>query len=124
MLILINRYAKKFVTKYSVPDWAVHSAIETLLQGKGISLGGNLYKVRLRDGQKGKSGAFRSIWFWKRSELIIFCFLFAKNQSENMSDREEKALRLLSREWNALMPKEVEALIAQGEFERMDYEGA
>jgi len=74
------------------------------------------------DEHKGKSGSFRTLWFWKRGELVIFCFLFAKNQANNLTDKEEKALKLLAKEWNSLIPSEIDALIAQGEFERIDYE--
>lgn|SRR5690606_8887094 len=122
MYILKTRYVRKFLTKYSVPGGPVQSALKTLLDGKGVSLGGLLYKVRMGDEHKGKSGSFRTLWFWKRGELVIFCFLFAKNQANNLTDKEEKALKLLAKEWNSLIPSEIDALIAQGEFERIDYE--
>jgi hypothetical protein len=61
-----------------IPDRSVQSALKTLLDGKGISLGSQLYKIRMRDEHKGKSGSFRTLWFWKRGELVILCFPFAK----------------------------------------------
>lgn len=122
MYILKTRYVRRFLHKYGVPGWSVQSALKTLLDGKGISLGSQLYKIRMRDEHKGKSGSYRTLWFWKRGELVILCFLFAKNQAENLTDKEEKGLKLLAKEWSGLTRDEIEALIAQGEFERIEDE--
>lgn len=122
MQVLKTRYVRRFLNKYAVPEWSVQSALKTLLDGKGTSLGSQLYKIRMRDEHKGKSGSYRTLWYWKRGELAILCFLFAKNQAENLTEKEEKGLKLLAKEWNGLTPDEIQALIAQGEFERMEYE--
>jgi len=65
----------------------------------GESLGGGLYKVRWGVGSRGKRGGVRVVYYWARElERILMLFLFAKNEQDNLTDAQEKALRSLARE--------------------------
>lgn len=65
----------------------------------GTDLGGGLYKVRWGVGNRGKSGGARAVYYWARPEgHIVMLFLFFKNERDNLSPAQERALRDLVRE--------------------------
>ena len=65
------------------PDW-----------GDLIPKGGGLRKVRFAPEGRGKSGGVRVIYYWRTKTGDIFLFdLFAKNEKENLSDKELADLR-------------------------------
>lgn len=65
----------------------------------GVHLGGGLYKARWGVGHRGKSGGVRVIYYWARREgQILMLFLFLKNEQDNLTAAQEKALRDLARE--------------------------
>ena len=58
-----------------------------------VSLGGGLYKRRVKRQGTGKSGGYRIIYFYKYEDIPIqMLTIFAKNQKDNISDAERKAL--------------------------------
>lgn len=78
VLYLKTRYVQKILKKKGIKNQDLEDAIEDVLSGKAISLGANLYKVRVKDKHRGKSGSFRTIWFWKKKEMVILCHFFFK----------------------------------------------
>ena len=64
----------------------------------GADLGGGLYKVRWGTGGRGKRGGVRAVYYWGRPDRILMLFLFAKNERDNLTPAQEKALRDLARE--------------------------
>ena len=65
----------------------------------GVSLGGELRKVRIpRDGG-GKSGGFRTIYVFGGRHMPIFLItVFAKNEKANLTAKEQAAAVELSKE--------------------------
>lgn len=65
----------------------------------GLSLGGGLRKVRIpRDGG-GKSGGFRTIYFFGGRHMPIFLVtVFAKNEKDNLTKAEQAAAVELSKQ--------------------------
>ena len=122
MFFLKTKYIHKFLVKKGITNDELTSVINELLKNKGISLGSNLYKIRMKDEHRGKSGADRTIWFWKREELVILCFFFPKNVMDNINQKEKKALKLLSKSWNQLKKRQILELIELGEMVRIDYD--
>ncbi len=113
---------RRFLHKYGVPGWSVQSALKTQLDGKGFPSEANCTKSGCGTSTRASPDPIGPSGFWKRGELVVLCFLFAKNQAENLTDKEEKGLKLLAKEWSGLTRDEIEALIAQGEFERIEDE--
>ncbi len=64
----------------------------------GTSLGGGLYKVRWGTEGRGKRGGVRVIYYWARPhERLLMLFLFLKNEQDNLTAVQERALRELVR---------------------------
>ena len=58
-----------------------------------ISLGNGLYKRRVRRQGQGKSGGYRVVYFYKYDAIPIqMLTIFAKNEKDNISALEKKAL--------------------------------
>ena len=59
------------------------------------SLGGDLYKIRVRIGEenRGQSGSYRVIFFYKKGTICYILTIYAKNQKDNITERELKELK-------------------------------
>ena len=77
--------------------------------------------IRAKEG-KGKSGGFRTLFFWKRDELIVFCLLFTKKEQDNISSNDSKALRILSKEYDNLTEDDIKKRIERKTFMEIKYE--
>ena len=75
---------------------AVVSEMKDGLQG--VNLGGRVYKKRVALTGRGKSGGARTLVAFEKNERAIFLYGFSKNQRDNISDKEKKALKLLARD--------------------------
>lgn len=58
-------------------------------------LGGNLIKKRVAAPGRGKSGSYRTIIGYRQSDRLIFLYGFAKNEQDNITKTEKKALQKL-----------------------------
>jgi hypothetical protein len=81
-----------------------------------------LYKIRGAKEGKGKSGGFRSLFFWKRDALIVFCLLFTKNEKENIGPCAYKTLKILSGIYENLTEDEIKKQIESKELMEIKYE--
>jgi len=62
----------------------------------GTALGSGLYKFRFARQEKGKSGGYRVIYFYRRTDIpLILISAFAKNQKVNLTPNELKDYRRL-----------------------------
>jgi len=61
-------------------------------QNLGISIGNNLYKIRVANSSipTGKSGGFRVITFVIEDDTITLLNIYSKTQKENLNDEELK----------------------------------
>lgn len=59
------------------------------------SLGGGLYKIRVRIGEenRGQSGSYRVIFFYKKGTICYILTIYAKNQKDNITEKELKELK-------------------------------
>jgi hypothetical protein len=104
---------KRFKTKH-FNKWAKKSGISDsdLLQAcheleKGLfaaNLGGNVFKIRMAKGSRGKSGGYRTILAYVKDVRIVYLYGFSKNERENISAKELDAFKKLSRDYLALSP--------------------
>ena len=51
-------------------------------------LGGNIYKIRVKRGNRGKSSGFRTIVVYKKEDRVIFLYGFGKNEKSNIDKSE------------------------------------
>lgn len=75
---------------------AVVSEMKDGLQG--VNLGGRVYKKRVALTGRGKSSGARTLVAFEKNERAIFLYGFSKNQRDNITDKEKKALKLLARD--------------------------
>ena len=105
-----------------ITDEDLNTVIDDIFDGRSIPLGARLYKIRGATEGKGKSGGFRSIFYWKKDRHIIFCVLFTKNEQENITQDEKKVLKILSKEYDNLTDEEIERRVHRSDFTEINYE--
>ena len=99
MLIFKTKWFNRWANREDLSDEALHAAITEMKQGLiDADLGGEVYKKRVATPGKGKRGGFRTIIAFRRDDKAFFIYGFAKNQRDNISDKELKALKLLAEE--------------------------
>jgi len=113
MQILKTKAFARDAKAQGLTDTAIKAAISEVEKGlKGDALGGNLYKKRVAIGSKGKSGGLRTILVFKDVKDKVFCiYVFAKNQKENIEDRELQALKKYGAEVLAKTEKDIKKAI-------------
>lgn len=60
-------------------------------------MGGNVYKKRIPVGGRGKRGGARAIVAFKVHGSTIFIYGFSKNKMDNITNKEEEALKALAK---------------------------
>lgn len=80
------------------------------------SLGGHIYKKRIRFKGRGKSGSGRTIICFKKDDRAIFIHGFAKNEKANLSKREIVAFKALAEILVNLSSEEIETAVLDGDF--------
>ncbi len=116
MRFFLNKYFARQLGDYDLDQVYIKDVLKNIAQGRSISLGHKLHKIRAARKGEGKSGGFRNIFFWKKDELIVFCYLFPKSKRGDLSDRNFKALCILADEYDRLTSGELAWLLAQKKF--------
>ena len=93
-----KKEAKKLHTKYKKLPSDLKALAERLNTNpkKGIELGANCYKIRLKNSSipTGKSGGFRIVYYYYDGESDLYLLsIFSKRDMENISDK--RVLELL-----------------------------
>jgi hypothetical protein len=100
MRVYKNGWFSKFARKERIRDVALCAAIHRAEQGLiDADLGGGVIKQRVaRDGE-GKSGGYRTLFFFRQGEMGVFAFGFAKSDRANLNEDElavfKKAAKLV-----------------------------
>lgn len=79
-------------------------------------LGGGVIKQRIARAGHGKSGGYRTIIFFRRSELAVFAYGFAKSERENIDSDEEKQFKEAAHHVLRLAEKQIAELTKNGDF--------
>lgn len=83
------------------------------------SLGGYIYKKRIRFEGRGKSGSARTIICFKRNRIAIYLHGFAKNEKDNLSAKELNGFKELSKIIANLNEEDINKAIANGDFKEV-----
>jgi len=68
-------------------------------KGDIVKNGGGICKVRCAQGDKGKSGGIRVIYYWvSEDDHIFFLVAYPKSVKDNLTDKETAILRQLVKE--------------------------
>ncbi|CAK0755989.1 hypothetical protein CCP3SC15_2100003 [Gammaproteobacteria bacterium] len=92
------------------------AAAEVMAGRVDADLGGYLFKKRLARQGQGKSGGYRTIVGYKKSnsDRIVFLYTFAKNAKDNISSKEEAALSISAERFLLATESQVTAMIESG----------
>jgi hypothetical protein len=109
---LTTKWFKKWAKKSKLKDKDLLETIENLKDGLSTAdLGSNLFKVRVKRENSGKSSGFRTIVVYKENERAIFLYGFGKNEKENITKTELLYFKKLGNDFLALSPNEIKQLI-------------
>jgi len=117
----ITKKFDTFLKEEGIERNCLKGVVGDILAGNTVSLGRKLYKTRMRAPGRGKSGGYRTIAFFQVQERIVFLVLFAKNERDNITRYELKALKLYADELDKLNEKEIQALIRNGSFIELNF---
>jgi len=117
MYKLITKHFSKWVTKQKIPAKDLLITLQEIQDGNfDASLGGNIYKKRIRFDGKGKRSSGRTIICYKLNERAIFIHGFAKNEKSNLSKKELIVFKELSKILLSLTDKEIKIAISNGDL--------
>ena len=117
MLRLKTKWFNKWSKKNIVTDNKLLNAIEAVSNNLGIAdLGGCLYKVRIPKSGQGKSGGFRTVVVFKKSDRAIFVYGFSKNEKDNLDKEELKYFKKLAKDLLEIDKKEFIKMEQLGDF--------
>lgn len=116
--VFLNKSFLKLFKKSDIDNENFNTAINEVLDGKSISLGNKLHKVRIGTSTKGKRGAYRAIFYFRIKKIVIFVYLFPKNKKDNLTKDGLKAFKLVAKEYTKLTEKDIDKLVKLKEFKR------
>jgi hypothetical protein len=112
--IFKTKVLARFTKRESIDDESLVAAIETAKHGLiDADLGGGLIKQRVARSGQGKRGGFRMLIGF-RSDRAIFLFGFAKNERENIDDKQLTTLREIVASWFAADDKKIAQALRDG----------
>ena len=85
MKVLKSKWFDKWAKKTKIADDNLMYAIDNLNPATAVDLGVGLYKLRIPRSGQGKSGGFRTLIIYRKDDLALFMFGFAKNEKDNIS---------------------------------------
>jgi hypothetical protein len=95
-----------------VTDAALCAAADEIEDGLvNARLGGFLIKKRVAAAGKGKRSGYRTIAAHRQGNRLIFLYGFHKNEKDNISDKELKALRKLGDQYMAYSEAKLSEII-------------
>lgn len=79
-------------------------------------IGESLYKKRVAAPGRGKSRSYRILVAWKRGDKLFFLHGFAKNEKDNISQKEKAALSRLAEVYMSYDDDMLDELVADGDL--------
>lgn len=117
MRIFRNQWITKFAKKHKISDPELIEAVERADKGViDADLGGGVIKQRIARQGQGRSGGYRSLIFFRHGERAFFMTAFAKNDRENITDKELTELKKAATIILAMTETDIEQAKANGTF--------
>lgn len=114
---LMTKHFSKWASKQEIHKDDLSLALAEVQNGNfETSLGGHIYKKRIKFKGQGKSGSGRTIICYKKGNRAIFIHGFAKNQKSNLSKKELSIFKELSRILLNFSTKEMQIAITNGDI--------
>ena len=117
MRIFRNQWITKFAKKHKISDSELIEAVERADKGViDADLGGGVIKQRIARQGQGRSGGSRSLIFFRRGEQAFFMTAFAKNDRENITNKELAELKKAAAIILAMTETDIEQAKSNGTF--------
>ena len=117
MNIYKTRQFDKWAAKEGLTDHALMSAVAEMDAGLiDADLGGHVVKKRVALPGRGKSGGARTLLAYRLGNRAFFVYGFAKNERDNIDDKELKALKQLAAIQLGLLPAQLEHALREGKL--------
>jgi hypothetical protein len=119
----MTRVFVRFARKQRLDDQRLREAIARAARGVvDADLGGHLIKQRVARPGGGRSGGYRTVIAFRASHRSVFLYGFAKNERDNIDDRELADLKRLARLYLAYTDAQIETALEQAELKDMRYD--
>lgn len=121
--IFTTKTFRRWMDKSDIVDTALINAIREMEQGLiDADLGGHLFKKRVPLPGKGKSGGARTIVAGKIKNKWFFLYGFLKNEQDNISNIELKALQGLAKQLLELSDVQINKALLANEISEVQHE--
>lgn len=117
MRVFKTRQFDRWARKEGVTDPTLWAAVVEMENGLiDADLGGHVVKKRIALPGRGKSGGARSLLAYRLGDRACFVYGFAKNERDNIDDRELKALKLLASALLGWTPEQTRNALREGKL--------
>jgi hypothetical protein len=107
----------QWAKKEKISDLDLKNAVDEIERGLiTANLGSGLYKQRVARKRQGKRSGFRTILAFKKADRTFFLYVFAKNERDNISHKEELVYKKLAGYYLEISALKLEFLIENGEL--------
>jgi hypothetical protein len=117
MQVYKSKWFGKWADKEDLTDQDLSAAVKEMVNGLiDADLGGHVMKKRVALQGQGKSGGARTLLAFKVGDKAFFMYGFAKNQQDNISAKELKALKAMAKQVLGYTPAQLKVVLNAGEF--------
>jgi len=117
MRIFKSKWFSKWAKKEGLTDSSLKMLVTEMENGLiDVDLGGHVYKKRTAIARQGKRGGLRTILAFKLHDKSFFMFGFAKNEQDNISTKEVKALKLMAKNLLSYQESQLNKALNKGEL--------
>lgn len=117
MQVYKSKWFGKWADKEDLTDQDLSAAVKEMVNGLiDADLGGHVMKKRVALQGQGKSGGARTLLAFKVGDKAFFMYGFAKNQQDNISAKELKALKAMAKQVLGYTPAQLKMVLNAGEF--------
>lgn len=117
MRIFKYRVFRQWAKSEGLNDTSLKAAVDEMERGLfDANLGNGLYKKRVARKGQGKSGGYRTIIAFKKNDRAVFMYGYAKNERDNISDKEEAVYKKLAKYYLEITDSKLNLLIKIGEL--------
>jgi len=117
MRIFKTRLFSRWAKDEGMTDEALREAVDEVAAGLvDANLSGHVYNKRIGLNGRGKRGGVRTLIAFRIEDKAFFLYGFAKNERENISSKELKALRLLAGQFLGYSDAALKKAVKAGEL--------
>ncbi len=110
----------RFAQRERIKDSVLRNAVERAEKGLvDADLGGGVIKQRVARPGQGRSGGYRTFIAFRRGTRAIFVYGFAKNERDNIDDKDLITLRKAAERWLGATDTKIEIEVSLGNLQEI-----